>query len=158
MATTASLHSGPPAPATLFRRVQGVLTAAFLLSMLYLFGFPGAILTQIRTAVQGKPWALLNPLAWRNAVVANGLPAILNRADKTAAPIKRAAVFPYARGRVLEVGAGTGMTVKYYDAGKVRFTNVRAMLRCPVLLTFGWHLDYRTLSRRTVRRTASCAA
>lgn len=155
MATTASLHSGPSAPATLFRRVQGVLTAAFLLSILYLFGFPCAILTQIRTAVQGKPWALLNPLAWRDAVVANGLPAILKLADVTGAPIKRAAVFPYARGRVLEVGAGTGMTVKYYDASKVRCTKARAMLRCPRLLTVVCHLDYRTLPRRTVRRTAS---
>lgn len=127
------LHAGPRVTATPLLRLAGVAHAAMMLSLLYLFGLPGGFLAQAQAALsvavqqRRRPLqaglaiaaVLLSPGAWRDAIVSHGLPVLLRMSDDNFAPIKRLAIFPHARGKVLELGAGTGMTCKYYDADKV---------------------------------------
>ncbi|PWN35665.1 uncharacterized protein FA14DRAFT_114922, partial [Meira miltonrushii] len=61
----------------------------------------------------------LNPIKWRDAITANGIPALLKGSDSSNGPFKRSLIFPNAYGNVLEVGAGTGMTLKYYNVDKI---------------------------------------
>ena len=64
------------------------------------------------------PTSIPFPTAWRKSFLNAGQPALLAEADVMYADIKRQLI-GQARGRVLEVGAGTGETVKYYRKGQV---------------------------------------
>src|SRR5437879_2959642 len=64
------------------------------------------------------PWHLPFPSIWRDNILNGGQPFLLAAADKAFGKYKKE-VLSHAYGRVLEVGAGTGETVKYYDSDKV---------------------------------------
>ena len=64
------------------------------------------------------PFSIPFPSAWRKSFFNIGLPYVLAEVDKMYAKAKRSVV-SQAKGRVLEVGAGTGETIKYYDKSKI---------------------------------------
>jgi SAM-dependent methyltransferase len=64
------------------------------------------------------PWHIPFPSSWRDSFLAAGQPFVLAMTDKMYARPK-GKLLSQAKGRVLEVGAGTGETVKYYDRTKV---------------------------------------
>ena len=64
------------------------------------------------------PLSIPFPRAWQKSFLNAGQPYILAEVDKLYADAKMSIV-SQARGRVLEVGAGTGETVKYYDKSKI---------------------------------------
>jgi hypothetical protein len=64
------------------------------------------------------PLSIPFPSVWHKKILNAGQPALLADADRMYAAQKREVV-SQAYGRVLEIGAGTGETVKYYDKGKV---------------------------------------
>lgn len=64
------------------------------------------------------PLSIPFPSVWHKCILNAGQPALLADADRMYAPQKREIV-SQAYGRVLEIGAGTGETIKYYDRGKV---------------------------------------
>ena len=64
------------------------------------------------------PWHIIFPSVWHKVLLNAGQPSLLAYADKMYAPVKRE-LLGQAYGRVLEIGAGTGETVKYYNKSKV---------------------------------------
>ena len=66
------------------------------------------------------PLSIPFPSAWRNSILKYGQPFLLAQADKMFKD-QKTKVISQAKGRVLEIGAGTGETVKYYDKNKVNF-------------------------------------
>lgn len=64
------------------------------------------------------PLSIPFPSEWRKSLFKASLPYILAEADKIYANYKRE-LLSQAKGRVLEIGAGTGETVKYYDKSKI---------------------------------------
>ena len=64
------------------------------------------------------PFSIPFPSEWRKSFIKVGQPYLLAQADKIFARSKRRLV-SQAKGRVLEIGAGTGETIKYYDKSKV---------------------------------------
>jgi SAM-dependent methyltransferase len=82
---------------------------------LMVYGLPGALLAQLR---RPNPLNWLNPFHWQRLILENGFAPILTRADESYSQIK-ASLLRDAYGTVLEVGAGAGHSLKYYDAAKV---------------------------------------
>jgi len=66
------------------------------------------------------PLSIPFPSAWRNTILKYGQPALLAQADKLYKD-QKTEIISQAKGRILEIGAGTGETVKYYDKSKVDF-------------------------------------
>lgn len=64
------------------------------------------------------PLSIFSIHTWHMSILNAGQPWLLADADRIFAPQKRKVV-EQAKGRVLEVGAGTGETVKYYDMRKI---------------------------------------
>jgi SAM-dependent methyltransferase len=64
------------------------------------------------------PWHIFYPSVWHKVLLNAGQPYLLAQADKVFEPVKRE-LLAQAYGRVLEIGAGTGETVKYYHKTKV---------------------------------------
>ncbi|KAK0566992.1 hypothetical protein OC861_002954 [Tilletia horrida] len=112
----AGLHSGPPAkPRTPFHRALPPFLFVFQCLVLTWEGLPKAIWHQL-THPNLIRW--LSPWAWRDLVLKYGFSKLLEGSDINYRKYK-APLIKLARGRVLEVGAGSGMTVKYYDASQV---------------------------------------
>lgn len=114
----AHLHTKHPKPASLWARFKGSFHVIQLIIFLLYLGLPGAILAQIKNVFTGKPWRILNPNVWRNEVIARGMGGILAASNLMWADVKRT-LLSQASGRVLEVGAGSGESVSYYNADKV---------------------------------------
>lgn len=64
------------------------------------------------------PRRIISASCWRDSMVRAAQPSLMAMADKVFSNEKRKLIHA-AKGRVLEVGAGTGETLKYYDMGKV---------------------------------------
>jgi hypothetical protein len=64
------------------------------------------------------PLSVFSIRIWHKSILNAGQAWLLADADRMFAPQKRKVV-AQAKGRVLEVGAGTGETVKYYDMRKI---------------------------------------
>jgi 16S rRNA A1518/A1519 N6-dimethyltransferase RsmA/KsgA/DIM1 with predicted DNA glycosylase/AP lyase activity len=64
------------------------------------------------------PLSIPFPSKWHKSILNAGQPYLLAEADRMFAHIKKD-IIAQAKGRVLEIGAGTGETVKYYDQSKV---------------------------------------
>ena len=64
------------------------------------------------------PFSIPFPSEWQKSLYKVAQPYILAEADKIYANPKRE-LLSQAKGRVLEVGAGTGETIKYYDKSKI---------------------------------------
>ena len=64
------------------------------------------------------PLHIFSPSEWRKRILSAGIKFILEAVDKNYSPIKKK-ILADAKGRVLEVGAGTGQSIKYYDKSKV---------------------------------------
>ena len=112
MTTPAGLQRGPSQPATLLNRAMGLFQAGLILGALYVGGFPHAVWVQL---THPNPLHWLNPVRWRNLIIEAGLPKLLLQGDKDSGHLKRATIESYARGRVFELGAGTGLSVQYYN-------------------------------------------
>jgi SAM-dependent methyltransferase len=106
------IRNGKSRPATLQERLLGLYGAFMLVSALYIYGIPHSIYVQL---TQPNPINWLNPLRWRNLIIEVGLPKLLKKGDQDSGPIKREALYPYVKGKVLELGAGTGLTLQYYN-------------------------------------------
>lgn len=90
------------------------------MAYLLAYGTAGGLSKHFQSWTNGKCSLITFDIgAWREAITANGLPILLKGSDEGNAPFKRTLIGTHARGRVLEIGAGTGMTLKYYDASKV---------------------------------------
>jgi hypothetical protein len=81
--------------------------------MIFLYGIFPALRYMIF-----HPFRVFSIYEWHKRILAGGLRPLLAMVDKLYAPVKKE-VLEDARGRILEVGAGTGETVKYYDRAKV---------------------------------------
>lgn len=79
-------------------------------------GLPGAVLSQIKTL---NPINWINPFKWRDLILAHGMGPLLKGSDEGWRSVKEQLITGNAQGRVLEVGAGTGLTTAYYDENKV---------------------------------------
>src|SRR5438552_1774184 len=64
------------------------------------------------------PRWIINASHWRDSFIHTAQPSLMTMADKTFSNEKRRLV-SQAKGRVLEVGAGSGETLKYYDKSKL---------------------------------------
>lgn len=94
---------------------QLIATIVFPLSLLilvFLHGFPRAARDQLTSL---SPSRLFSPTAWRDLIWGYGSPHVLKRGDIESAHARRS-YLSSAYGRVLEVGAGSGELVKYYDS------------------------------------------
>ncbi|KAK0545789.1 hypothetical protein OC846_005259 [Tilletia horrida] len=116
MPLIAGLHNGPPAkPPTPFHRAIPPLFFLFNCAFLTWAGLPKAIWYQI---THPNPIGLISPWAWRDLVLQYGFSKLLRFVDSMYSKYKDPLV-KLANGRILEVGAGSGLTVKYYDSSKV---------------------------------------
>jgi SAM-dependent methyltransferase len=84
-----------------------------VINMLIFRGFPPAIWYMIK-----HPWDVFFPSVWHKQILNGGQAMLLAAADEVYGPYKRD-ILSLAYGKVLEIGAGTGETVKYYDPAKV---------------------------------------
>jgi hypothetical protein len=84
-----------------------------LFVMLVIRGLPATIYYMLL-----HPWQIIFPSVWHKILLNAGQPYLLASADKMFAPYKRE-LLAQAYGRVLEIGAGTGETIKYYNKDKV---------------------------------------
>lgn len=105
-------RNGKSRPATIVERVIGLFNAFMLVSTLYFFGIPHALYAQLTSL---NPFQWLNLLHWRNLIIEAGLPRLLKLGDADSGPLKREALYPHVKGKVLELGAGTGLTLAYYN-------------------------------------------
>lgn len=135
LTTTPSAHAGPKR-----RFLAYVVYPLDSLVSLFLTGLPAAVRAQLAAVrgvfaapVTGGPWArargrsaqaiaalgiLLSPRAWHTPIVAAGLPVLLAGSDENWRFIK-APLLARARGAVLELGAGDGKTLAYYNASRI---------------------------------------
>ncbi|KZO99547.1 hypothetical protein CALVIDRAFT_596128 [Calocera viscosa TUFC12733] len=70
-------------------------------------------------AIWADPWLLFHPQKLRNIFMAGFWVVFGPGLDENAAPAKRRLVTPYAHGVVLEIGAGHGHSLQYFDRDKV---------------------------------------
>lgn len=117
MAGTAQvkLTTSPPHSPTLLEAIVGLSKPIILACYIFVYGLPISIVQQLSTL---SPTKLLSPWAWRDAIWGNGSPAVLKEGDKMMYDAKKEFV-SLAYGTVLEVGAGSGETIKYYEDAKV---------------------------------------
>lgn len=97
--------------------ILAVVKPLVMLGSLLFFGIPPAIF-EILTSF--NPFKILDPLAWRDSIWGHASPRVLKQSDTMMFEAKKE-VLKLAYGRVLEVGAGSGETLKYYDEEKVRY-------------------------------------
>jgi hypothetical protein len=95
------------------------------------------LLHGLRPALQymkSHPLSLFSPSAWYTQLVSLNQPWLMEMVDQDFAPIKRK-VLKATRGVVLEIGAGSGETLKYYPMGQIdRIYGVEPMLaKCALL-------------------------
>ena len=89
------------------------LIPLILVTQLFLRGLPPTLKYMVL-----HPLSIPFPSRWHKQILNGGQPFLLAMADRMYAPIKTE-IIAQAKGRVLEIGAGTGETVKYYDQSKV---------------------------------------
>lgn len=104
-------------PASIVRRLTAVFAPLMLIGLLLFYGILPAVLQQARIATS-QPLKLFSLWAWRDAILGASMPILLDSSDKNWAPVKEA-LLREAQGDILEVGAGSGATVRYYDAQSV---------------------------------------
>jgi SAM-dependent methyltransferase len=109
MPQSTTSNQAPSIPAIMFQYFIPLI----LLKDLFLIG----LLPTLRYMLL-HPLSIPFPSAWHKSFLNAGLPYLLTEADKMYANAKRP-LFSQAKGRVLEVGAGTGETIKYYDKSKI---------------------------------------
>lgn len=107
-------------PAGFIRRCTAGFRPLLLMSLMLFHGIVPALRQQLGN-VASRPWKVLSPWAWRDAILGASMPLLLDVSDKGWAPIKQALLHE-ADGDVLEVGAGGGTTIKYYDVQQVSDT------------------------------------
>ena len=103
----------PAKTPSVFSILWGVLEPPFVVILMLVFGFLPALKYMLF-----HPWDIIWPSVWHKCLLNGGQPIVLAQADRIYAPHKRR-LLSQAYGRVLEIGAGTGETVKYYDKSKV---------------------------------------
>jgi hypothetical protein len=84
--------------------------------------------------MKSHPLSLLSPSAWQTQLVSVNQPWLMELVDQDFAPVKHK-VLQITRGVVLEIGAGSGETLKYYPMEKIdRIYGVEPMLaKCALL-------------------------
>lgn len=116
MSSPTLLREGQSQPPTILNRLSGIFQAGALVVFLYTSGVPHAIYKQL---TQPNPINWLNPFVWRGFIIEGGLPQVLKGGDELSRPLKKEAITPFAKGKILELGAGTGLTLQYYDENKI---------------------------------------
>ena len=116
MTTKIGLHSGPASPPSFLERILSPISPTMVILILLSKGLPGAILSQIKSL---NPINWINPFKWRDLILAHGMGPLLKGSDEGWRSVKEQLITGNAQGRVLEVGAGTGLTTAYYDENKV---------------------------------------
>lgn len=109
------LHAKPARPAGPSDFIMQNLMPLLITIKLYVSGFPGALLEQLR---HPQPLNLINPLRWKSLIFAHGFGSVLATSDEMYRNIKQPLLHS-AYGRILEVGAGAGDSVGHYDASKI---------------------------------------
>lgn len=113
------LSADPPPSPPLLQRVVDALRPFLIITMMVLKGIPGAILFQLTH----PSIHLINPFRWIRLVQECGFAKILAFGDEIWRGYKHPLV-EQASGKVLEIGAGTGENLKYYNNDKVSVTSI----------------------------------
>lgn len=109
------LHSKPARPATLSQFITCNIIPFLITFKLYLSGLLPAISHQLR---HPSLFNFFNPFHWKALIFANGFPVVLKTSDILYANMKQP-LLRKASGRVLEIGAGAGDNLAYYDVSKI---------------------------------------
>ena len=111
------LSSDPPSSPPLSQRLIDALRPFLIVLMIFVKGIPGAIFYQL----SHPSIHIFNPFRWIRLVQEHGFAKILAFGDEIWRGYKHPLV-NQASGKVLEIGAGTGENIKYYDNHKVSMT------------------------------------
>ncbi|PWN46523.1 hypothetical protein IE53DRAFT_382812 [Violaceomyces palustris] len=114
----AALTSSPYPPThspTLLQRLSSSLLPLLILFGLVLSGLPSAVVVQLS---RPRPFHLLNPLRWWSLIFQKGFPEVLAASNVLWSNVK-SPLLQNATGVVLEVGAGSGENLVYYDHQKI---------------------------------------
>lgn len=139
--TVIRLTSHPEtSPTSPIQLLKGILFPFWILTLIFFFGLPRAIWDQLTSL---NPFKILSPFAWRDAIWGHGSPPLLKISDTNYAAVRRQ-YLSQAYGKVLEVGAGSGELIKYYDQDKVSTSSqsMRENRLPPTLIHLGIHTDY----------------
>ena len=109
-----------------------------------LFGYLGPIIDSVTIFNHGigptckymwnHPLSIFSLSTWRSQFIDATQPWLMNLVDQAKAPIKRE-ILRGAQGVVLEIGAGTGETLKYYSPQVDRIYGVEPNLtKCAILV------------------------
>ncbi|CAO1617689.1 unnamed protein product [Parajaminaea phylloscopi] len=109
------LTSDAPRPATLPTRISELLEALLLVWVIFRLGTLPAIKEQF---ARPRLLSLVSPWVWRDAIWGHAMPEILRMSDEDSFDAKKGFI-SHAGGKVLEVGAGSGETIKFYDEGMI---------------------------------------
>ncbi|PWY98271.1 hypothetical protein BCV70DRAFT_202052 [Testicularia cyperi] len=109
------LQSAPARPAGPLDIAKSLLEPIMINAMLLFNGLPGAVCDQIR---HPNPINLINPFHWQSLILTHGFAPILSTSNLIYSNIKRP-VLQQAYGKTLEVGAGSGENIAYYNPQKI---------------------------------------
>lgn len=112
------IKAARPPSATLKTRVWDIIFPFTLVGVMLLHGVIPALLRQANFLLHGKVFSFLSPWQLRDGIWGAAMPRLLKLSDEAHHDAKKA-LLSHATGKVLEVGAGSGETIKYYDAAKI---------------------------------------
>lgn len=108
------LSSAPPESPSFYQRLVESIRPLIIISMIVVKGVPSAVFYQLTNPSLG----FFNPFKWFDLIHKLGFAKILAYGDEIWGGYKRPLV-EQANGKILEIGAGSGENLKYYNKDNV---------------------------------------